>query len=64
MIRTNNVEIDAMIEVLQAQRNEAQDTVALMTSKLRVQEALTASLQKQLDELAKPKAEEKKEGDT
>ena len=63
MIRTGNSELDAVIEVLQAQRNEALDTVALMASKLRAQEAMTAALQKQLDEFAKPKAEEKKEGE-
>jgi len=55
VIKTNNAELDAVIEVLQAQRNEAQDAVALFASKLKAQEALTAELQKQLEEAAKPK---------
>ena len=55
MIRTNNAEMDTVIEVLQSQRNEAMDACALLASKLKVQEALTTDLQKQLEEAAKPK---------
>lgn len=54
MIQTGNAELDAVISTLQAQRNEAMDAVALMASKLKAQETLTADLQKQL-EAAKPK---------
>ena len=52
MIRTNNAELDAVIEMLQTQRNEAHDAVALLASKLKAQETLVADLQKQLE---KPK---------
>ena len=52
MIRTNNAELDAVIEMLQTQRNEAQDAVVILAAKLRTQETLTAELQKQLE---KPK---------
>lgn len=54
MIQTGNKEIDALVNMLQAQRNEAQDAVAIIASKLKVQETLVADLQKQL-EAAKPK---------
>ena len=54
MIKTNNAELDTVIEVLQSQRNEAQDAVALLASKLKASEALVADLQKQL-EAQKPK---------
>ena len=54
MIKTNNAELDAVIEMLQAQRNEAHDAVALLASKLKASEALVADLQKQL-EAQKPK---------
>ena len=55
MIQTNNAELDAVIAVLQAQRNDALDGIALLSSKLKAQEALTAELQAKLDEALKPK---------
>ena len=55
MIRTNNAEMDAMIEVLQAQRNEAQDAVAVLGAKLKAQEALAEKLREKLDEALKTK---------
>ena len=51
MIRTNNPEIDAMIEVLQAQRNEAHDAVAILSAKLHIAEVKTASAEARLKEL-------------
>ena len=55
MIKTNNTEIDAVIEALTEQRNAALDAVVMLTSKLRAQEVLTAQLRTQLDEVLKPK---------
>ena len=63
MIKTNNVELDAVFDEVLAQRNNALDDKAIIAGKLRIQEALNAALQKQLDEFAKSKAEEKKEGE-
>lgn len=59
MIKTNKPELDAVIGALQMQRNEAMDAVALLESRLKAQEALTADLQKQLEEAAKPKEGDK-----
>ena len=53
MIKTNNSEIDSVIEFLQGQRNEAQDAVAILGAKLKAQEALTVDLKKQLEEALK-----------
>lgn len=58
MIKTNNAELDAVIEMLQAQRNEAQDAVALFASKLKASEALATELQGKLDEALKKGTEE------
>lgn len=55
MIQTGNAELDAVINTLQVQRNEAMDAIALMASKLKAQELLAADLQKKLDEALKPK---------
>ena len=55
MIKTGNKEIDAMIEALQAQRNEAQDAVAVLGAKLKAQETLAVDLKKQLEEALKGK---------
>ena len=55
MIRTNNADLDAVIEALQVQRNEALDALAVLSGKLRTQEALTKDLQAKLDEALKPK---------
>jgi len=55
MIKTGNAEIDSVIEMVTTQRNEAMDAVAMLNSKLKTQEAMTADLQKQLEEATKPK---------
>ena len=55
MIKTNNAELDAVIEALQAQRNEAQDAVAVLGVKLKAQETLAVDLKKQLEEALKGK---------
>ena len=53
MIKTDNAELDAVISVVQSQRNEAQDAIALLVAKLKAQEALTVDLKKQLEEALK-----------
>ena len=52
MISTGNPELDAVIATITEQRNAALDGVAILSGKLRVQEQLTAALQKQLDDAA------------
>ena len=55
MIKTNDKELDAVISALQVQRNDALDAVALLSARLAKQEALTAELQKKIEEANKPK---------
>ena len=55
MIATGNPELDAVIATISEQRNTALDSVAILSGKLRVQEQLTAALQKQLVEIKKRK---------
>ena len=55
MIKTNDKELDAVIGTLQAQRNEAMDSLAIMSARLAKQEALTAELQKKIEEANRPK---------
>ena len=55
MISTGNPELDAVIATITEQRNAALDGVAILSGKLRVQEQLTAALQKQLVEIKKKK---------
>ena len=57
MIATGNPELDAVIATISEQRNTALDGVAILSGKLRVQEQLTAALQKQLDDAAKKEKE-------
>lgn len=55
MIQTGNKEIDAVMSAITEQRNAAMDSLAVMSGKLKAQEALAAELQKKLDEALKPK---------
>ena len=52
MIARGNRELDAVIATISEQRNTALDGLAILSGKLRVQEQLTAALQKRIDEAA------------
>jgi len=56
MIQTNNPELDAIINELQAQRNSALDGMAILTGKLKVQEKLTADANEKLLKALQPEA--------
>lgn len=54
MIQAGNTELDNILKALTEQRNSAMDAVAVLTGRLAVQEALSAELQKKLNEALKP----------
>jgi len=56
MIQTSNLELDAIISELQAQRNNALDGMAILAGKLKVQEKLTAEANEKLLKALQPGA--------
>jgi len=54
MIQTSNLELDAIISELQAQRNNALDGMAILAGKLKIQEKLTAEANEKLLKALQP----------